>query len=220
MDNTFKDKIVSKEGFDFSNTTGNLTYSSNTTNTTFQLNRQATGDPAHSFACYIGDIVNDYAGITVTNVLDTPENDIININNPSGVITLGDATGLTGLSTVVINNLDNRIVINIPTANGDILMGDTNDTSSASKYIFNAGNGTHTFLGYTIIGGNSGYPTPNPVSLEVVGGLKVGDLATAAASNLAGTFRYRTDANNSYCEMCMQTGAATWQWVIIKQNTW
>jgi hypothetical protein len=35
-----------------------------------------------------------------------------------------------------------------------------------------------------------------------------------------GAIRYRSDANNSYQEMVMQTGASTYEWVVIKQNTW
>lgn len=35
-----------------------------------------------------------------------------------------------------------------------------------------------------------------------------------------GTIRYRTDSNNSYVEMCMQTGASTYSWIVINQNTW
>lgn len=45
------------------------------------------------------------------------------------------------------------------------------------------------------------------------------DTASASAAN-AGAIRYRADANNSYVEMCMQTGASTYAWVVIKQNTW
>jgi hypothetical protein len=35
-----------------------------------------------------------------------------------------------------------------------------------------------------------------------------------------GAIRYRSDANNSYQEMVMQTGASTYEWVVIKQNSW
>lgn len=42
---------------------------------------------------------------------------------------------------------------------------------------------------------------------------------TATAENV-GLIRYRSDANNSYAEMVMQTGASTYAWVIIQQNSW
>ena len=43
--------------------------------------------------------------------------------------------------------------------------------------------------------------------------------ATAAAGNV-GTLRYRTSGNNSYVDMCMQTGASTYEWINIVQNNW
>jgi hypothetical protein len=48
----------------------------------------------------------------------------------------------------------------------------------------------------------------------------VGEELDAASASNVGTMRYRTDANNSYAEMVMQTGASTYDWVTIKQNTW
>lgn len=45
------------------------------------------------------------------------------------------------------------------------------------------------------------------------------DTTTASASNV-GSLRYRSDANNSYVDMCMQTGASTYAWVNIVQNNW
>lgn len=45
------------------------------------------------------------------------------------------------------------------------------------------------------------------------------DTDTASAAKV-GALRYRADANNSYVEMCMQTGASTYAWHIIDQYTW
>jgi len=45
------------------------------------------------------------------------------------------------------------------------------------------------------------------------------DSSTASSSNV-GSLRYRSDSNNSYCEMCMQVGTSTYEWVEIKKNTW
>jgi len=70
-------------------------------------------------------------------------------------------------------------------------------------------------------GTNVGIGNSTPKSkLDVAGGIQCADDTAAASANKVGTTRYRTDANNSYCEMCMQTGASTYAWVIIKQNTW
>ena len=52
------------------------------------------------------------------------------------------------------------------------------------------------------------------------GGVQVGDTANAASSTNAGMLKYRISGNNSYVDMCMQTGAATYAWINIKQNNW
>jgi hypothetical protein len=71
------------------------------------------------------------------------------------------------------------------------------------------------------IGGNVGIGTTSPgAKLDVAGGVKIAnDSSTAVATNV-GTLRYRTSGNNSYVDMCMQTGAATYEWVNIVQNNW
>ena len=52
------------------------------------------------------------------------------------------------------------------------------------------------------------------------GSTQVGNDSSTATSSNVGAIRYRTSGNNSYCEMVMQTGASTYAWVIIKQNSW
>lgn len=42
----------------------------------------------------------------------------------------------------------------------------------------------------------------------------------AASINNVGKLRYREDANNSYLEQVMKTGTSTYDWVVVKQNTW
>jgi len=42
---------------------------------------------------------------------------------------------------------------------------------------------------------------------------------TPSSSN-EGTLRYRTSGNNSYVDICMQTGSSTYEWVNIVQNNW
>lgn len=57
-------------------------------------------------------------------------------------------------------------------------------------------------------------------SIKSTSSVQVGDnILTADATN-AGAIRYRSDANNSYMDMVMQTGASTYTWVNIKTNTW
>lgn len=55
---------------------------------------------------------------------------------------------------------------------------------------------------------------------QITSSVQIGDDTTGASSINAGAIRYRSDSNNSYCEMVMQTGSTEYGWVIIKQNTW
>lgn len=44
--------------------------------------------------------------------------------------------------------------------------------------------------------------------------------AAEASEGLAGTLRYRVAEDASYLEAVMQTGAETWEWVVLKTNSW
>ncbi len=69
--------------------------------------------------------------------------------------------------------------------------------------------------------GDVGIATTIPrAKLDVNGGIRMADDTSAAASTNVGTLRYRTSGNNSYVDMCMQTGASTYEWVNIVQNSW
>jgi len=69
--------------------------------------------------------------------------------------------------------------------------------------------------------GKVGIGTTAPKStLQVNGGIQCANDTDTASADKVGTFRYRADANNSYCDMCMQTGASTYAWVNIVQNSW
>jgi len=64
-----------------------------------------------------------------------------------------------------------------------------------------------------------GVTTPR-AKLDVAGGIKVADDTDTAGANKVGTLRYRTSGNNSYVDMCMQTGASTYEWINVVQNNW
>ncbi len=57
-------------------------------------------------------------------------------------------------------------------------------------------------------------------SIVLDSSILVGDDEDSASRDNVGTLRYRTDTNNSYCDMCMQTGSDTYDWVNIKTNSW
>ena len=46
------------------------------------------------------------------------------------------------------------------------------------------------------------------------------EIAAEASEGLAGTLRYRVAGDASYLEAVMQTGAETWEWVVLKTNSW
>ena len=69
--------------------------------------------------------------------------------------------------------------------------------------------------------GNVGIGTASPAAkLDVNGGIRMANDTAAASATNVGTQRYRATANNSYVEMCMQTAASGYSWVIIKENSW
>ncbi len=72
-----------------------------------------------------------------------------------------------------------------------------------------------------ISNGNVGVGISGPkAKLDINGGVKVGDDSDAASADKVGTIRYRASENNSYAEMCMQTGAATYEWIVISSQSW
>ena len=56
--------------------------------------------------------------------------------------------------------------------------------------------------------------------LDVNGAIRMGDDSSSPTASNVGTQRYRVSGNNSYVDMVMQTGAATYAWVNIVQNNW
>ena len=91
------------------------------------------------------------------------------------------------------------------------------------KFFTRVTGGGNTLEALTIVPdtGNVGVGTTNPTAkLDVDGGVKIGDDTDTASANKVGTVRYRTSGNNSYVDMCMQTGATTYEWINIVQNNW
>lgn len=59
------------------------------------------------------------------------------------------------------------------------------------------------------------------ISTDICNNYRVVNNTDIPNANNVGTLRYRlTSPNSSVCEMVMQTGASTYQWVNIKTNSW
>ena len=69
--------------------------------------------------------------------------------------------------------------------------------------------------------GGVGIGTTSPKSkLQVDGGVQVGDDGDTASADKVGTIRYRVEGTTSYAEMCMQTGAGTYAWIVVASQSW
>jgi len=97
--------------------------------------------------------------------------------------------------------------------------GSTYMNANTGKFIrFRIGNSDKMILNSS---GNVGIGTTSPQSkLQVNGGVQLANDTAAASASKVGTFKYYTSGNNSYVDMCMQTGATTYAWVNIVQNSW
>jgi hypothetical protein len=96
------------------------------------------------------------------------------------------------------------------------------DSGTPSLSIINNGNNVfHTDYTYRV---GIGTTTPR-AKLDVNGGVRIANDATAASATNVGTLRYRVASTGpgtfaSYVDMVMQTGSTTYAWVNIVQNTW
>jgi hypothetical protein len=133
----------------------------------------------------------------------------IGTTSPSQKLTLEDGQFHHTLSGNVMNKL--YIGYNGVEYNGQFEM-----FQGATSKAYITANGNSYFNG-----GNVGINTTSPASkLDVNGGIRMADDSSTASASNVGTLRYRTSGNNSYVDMCMQTGASTYAWVNIVQNNW
>jgi hypothetical protein len=130
-----------------------------------------------------------------------------------------DNSGNVGIGTT---SLSNKLQVTGSTQSTDFKVG-----SSGTMRLFDYGGNLHIYstAGTDIllgggIGGRQNDVTIGFGELRVFGSVKMGNDTNTASAGKAGTLRYRTSGNNSYVDMCMQTGATTYAWVNIVQNNW
>jgi hypothetical protein len=186
----------------FKNTTG----INNTCIGLHALNENTTG----SYNTAVGGraIMNNVAGVSNVGI---GSNALTNIIQGSKNTIIGTFAASKDSTTANITALENCISIGYYSKPKE--SGDTNEIIIGYEAI---GQGSNT----TTIGNDNITDTYLKGKTHTTSSLQVGDDVAAASSANVGAIRYRADVNNSYCEMCMQTGASTYAWVIIKQNTW
>lgn len=161
----------------------------------------------------IGNINNYALGIKTNNTtrLHITNNGNIGIGttSPFGDLQIADDDGDPTFS--ILRNISGSEVVSLFSQEGSGLFLYVNSGTTVSAP-------AKLFISTT---GNVGVGTTSPnARLQVNGGVQIADDPDLPSAIKVGTLRYRADSNNSYVEMCMQTGSATYEWVIVKQNTW
>jgi hypothetical protein len=155
------------------------------------------------------------AGIANLSDIDKTSGNLVRFTNPQY-----SADASMGILLRVFPDSDARQGAGIIASGGG-----TNERTNLSLFVSTDGVGTSSlsYAALTAIGltGNVGIGTTTPSSkLQVAGGIQMADDTDTASAAKVGTLKYRVSGNNSYVDMCMQTGAATYEWVNIVQNNW
>ena len=90
--------------------------------------------------------------------------------------------------------------------------------SSAGSMFLSSGSGTTIYFGEPI--GSNVQNISASGTIKSTSSIQSGNNTAAASAQLAGSQRYYVSGNASYVDICMQTGATTYEWVNIKTNTW
>lgn len=170
-------------------------------------------------------LYNGYEGDSALTIFDNPNGEnILKINSLAKTVVFFD--GECGDYKMGINKKNPAYTLDV---NGITLLQMPLNTANAfrleceDKYITcNTGSaGSNIIIDEGGLGLKVGIGIGAPKStLSVNGGVQIANDSDSATSDKVGTLRYRVSGNTSYCEMCMQTGASTYAWVVIKSNTW
>ena len=149
------------------------------------------------------------------------------VNSSNNIVSNSTYTMFTGRSNRTVNDYGG---LNKQYFKLNLVTPGPNTTGEASAHGFgdlrfqlanNAGSTAVADIMTLRYNGKVGIGTTTPKSkLQVNGGVQMADDTDTASADKVGTLRYRADANNSYVDMCMQTGASTYEWINIVQNNW
>jgi len=101
---------------------------------------------------------------------------------------------------------------------GQVRLNTLDIFNSFGSMFLSSGSGTTIYFGEP----SGGYVQNISASgtIKSSSSIQSGNNTAAASAQLAGSQRYYQTANASYVDICMQTGATTYEWVNIKTNTW
>ena len=187
----------------YSNTTGNY----NTANGVQALHLNTTGNynTANGYQALYS---NTVGASNTANGLQALFSNTTGANNTANGYVAGTYLANKSTTATILNNsimLGYRTSPLADNQTNQIVIG--YDATGAGSNTATLGN---TSITKTILRGN----------VETNGSSRVGDDVAAASAANVGAIRYRVSGNNSYAEMCMQTGAATYAWTTIVQHTW
>ena len=148
----------------------------------------------------------------------TPTFEKIGINTPPATNKLSVA-GLSGGATT-----DHPIKFNNSIITLGYIGADVSNYNSGAIHLYQNGvaNTVISAAGKSyLMGGKAGFGVVDAKSqIHSSAGIQMGDDTDVASADKEGTLKYYKDANNSYVDQCMQTGAITYAWVNIKTNSW
>jgi hypothetical protein len=166
---------------------------------------------------------NSTGGITFGKKTTSTFTEAMRITN-AGSVGIGTTLPKTSLDIVknsdiwhlMVGGLTKKLLVGGQAASGDVVL-----QAGAASTANNAAVTTAYNLCLQRDGGNVGVGNANPQSkLQVAGGIQMANDTDTASASKVGTLKYYTSGNNSYVDMCMQTGATTYEWINIVQNNW
>jgi len=171
---------------------------------------------------------NSTGGITFGKKTTSTFTEAMRITNAGsvGIGTTSPNTKLQVYGTSAVPSVSGTLQGGIFSIKGSsTVLLDMGTTGSPGYYTWmqahDAGNGVNYKLAINPLGGNVGVGNANPQSkLHVAGGIQMANDTDTASASKVGTLKYYTSGNNSYVDMCMQTGATTYEWINIVQNNW